>query len=159
MTVAGVTTSCPPLASGLSASGPQLVPVNTVMRVRVLRALSTRGRAQQTTHHHINCCSIHCYSQWESCNRNQGPTLQCCMSCSAAVTRDTTVKSAQARHNLQVSSHHSFSQNCEAHGWDSHNACHSMYEDPCLCHFTAHLPTRCRTEDDGDGCRCRFICC
>ena len=70
----------------------------------------------------INCCSIHCYNQWESCNRNQGPTLQCCMSCSAAVTRDTTVKSAQARHNLQVSSHHSFSQNCEAHGWDSHNA-------------------------------------
>ena len=103
MTVAGVMTSCPPLASG-----PQLVRVNTVMRVRVLRALSTRGRtaahsrAQQTTHQHINCCSIHCYSQWESCNRNPGPILQCCMSCSAAVTRDTSVKSA-AHHNLQVS--------------------------------------------------------
>ena len=103
MTVPGVTTSCPPLASGLSATGPHLV--NTVMRVRVLRALSTRGahsRAQQTTHRHIYCCSIHCYSQWESCNRNPGPILQCCMSCSAAVTRDTSVKSA-AHHNLQVS--------------------------------------------------------
>ena len=69
----------------------------------------------------INCCSIHCYSQWESCNRNQGPALQCCMSCSAAVTRDTTVKSAQARHNLQVSVIIRFHKKR-----DSHKTCHSM---------------------------------
>ena len=79
--------------------------INTVMRVRVLRALSTRG-ARTAAHSRppttINCCSIHCYNQWESCNRNPGPILQCCMSCSAAVTRDTSVKSA-AHHNLQVS--------------------------------------------------------
>ena len=79
--------------------------INTVMRVRVLRALSTRGSAAADHPPPSTAAAfiVTTSGRVVTVTRDQYcRLLQCRMSCSAAVTRDTSVKSA-AHHNLQVS--------------------------------------------------------